>query len=74
MRRPEEASEHFDRALVANAALQAPVCLAHTQLDYARMLGTTHPKASPLIDAAALWAEELGLPMVARRVAELRER
>jgi DNA-binding SARP family transcriptional activator len=74
MGRPEEASEHFDRALVANAALQAPVCLAHTQLDYARMLGPTDPKASLLIDAAAQTAEELGLPMVTRRVAELRER
>jgi DNA-binding SARP family transcriptional activator len=74
MGRLQEAAEHFDRALVANAALQAPVCLAHTQLDYAQMLGADDPKYKPLVDAAADTAQELGLAMVARRAAELRGR
>ena len=74
MRRPAEAAEHFERALAANAALQAPVCLAHTQLDYASLLGLGDSRSAPLIDAAKRAAEELDLPAVARRVLELRGR
>jgi hypothetical protein len=65
------AVEHRRRALARNAALKAPVQIAHTQVDYARLLGPGR-EARGLIEAAARTAEELGLPSVARRVAELR--
>ncbi len=67
------AAAHFEHALDANAALKAPVCLAHTQLDYARLLGRA-TRAVELIDAAARTAAELGLPWVARRAEQLRGR
>jgi hypothetical protein len=65
------AIEHLRRALAANAALKAPVQMAHTQLDYARALGPGR-QARTLIDDAAQAAQELALPAVARRVDELR--
>ncbi len=71
--RAEEAAMQFERALAGNSALKAPVCLAHTQLDYARLLGSGDTRAGELIGAAALTAEELGLEAVARRVAQLRD-
>jgi DNA-binding SARP family transcriptional activator len=70
--RHAEAAEHFERALKANQALRAPVCLAHTQLDFALALGGG-PRAAELIEAAARAASALALPRVARRVAQLRE-
>jgi tetratricopeptide (TPR) repeat protein len=69
--RRDEATEHFERALRANAAIKAPLWLAHTQLDYAHTLGKGR-RATELIDAAAQTAEDLGLPRLARRVGELR--
>ena len=39
MGRDREAAAHFERALAANRPLRAPVCVARTQLDYARALG-----------------------------------
>jgi DNA-binding SARP family transcriptional activator len=69
--REEEAREHFERALRACAALKAPVWLAHTQLDYAGLLGRG-TRRRELIDAAERTAGELDLPWVARRAAELR--
>jgi len=72
MGRRAEAAEHFERALTANERLKAPVCLAHSQLDYAQLLGAEDPTAASLIDAAAVTAEELVLPAVANRVAALR--
>ncbi|MFL5830320.1 MAG: ATP-binding protein [Solirubrobacteraceae bacterium] len=71
MGRRAEAAEHFERALEGNAALHAPVFLAHTQLDYARLLGSDDPRARALIEEAARAAEERALPAVARRAAEL---
>ncbi len=64
-----EAIAYFERALVANAALRAPVRLAHTQLAYAQALGGGR-EAADLKAAAARIAQELGLPAVARRAAE----
>ncbi len=64
---------HFERALMANAALKAPVCMARTQLDYARALGR-EARATELIEAAARTAADLGLAAVARRAAEPRGR
>jgi DNA-binding SARP family transcriptional activator len=69
--RERDAAEHFARAVEAATALQAPLLLAHTQLDYAVVLGPG-PRASELIEAAARTAQRLGLPAVARRAAELR--
>ena len=56
MGRGEEAAEHFERALVANAALKAPVFLAHTQIDFAQSLGPG-PRAAELTEAAARTAK-----------------
>ena len=64
------AEYHFERALAADALLGAPACLARTQVDYARALGSG-PRAEELIAAAAQTAAELGLGAVARKVAEL---
>jgi DNA-binding SARP family transcriptional activator/tetratricopeptide (TPR) repeat protein len=72
MGRPDEAAAQFERALAANERLKAPVCLAHTQLDYASLLGAADPRARELVDAAALTASQLELPAVAKRVAALR--
>ncbi len=68
--RKEEARQHFERALVANAALKAPVCLAHTQIDYARALGPSR-RAAELIEAAERTAGTLVLAKAAWRLAQL---
>jgi len=70
MGRRTTAIEHLRSALDANAALKAPVALAHTQLDYARVLGPG-PEAQALVAAATRTADELGLPLVSRRAGEL---
>jgi tetratricopeptide (TPR) repeat protein len=70
--RREEAAEHFEQALAANTALRAPVCLARTQLDYARLLGARSPRRQALIDEAAATAEKLGLVAVARIAESIR--
>jgi tetratricopeptide (TPR) repeat protein len=66
-----EAMEHFERALAAEAALKAPVCLAHTQLEYARMLGPQSEKAQEMLRACTAAAEKFGLTTVLRRAAAL---
>jgi DNA-binding SARP family transcriptional activator/tetratricopeptide (TPR) repeat protein len=63
--REREAAEHFERALAANRALRAPVCVARTQLDYARTLGPG-PRARELVEEASRTAARLGLQDVAR--------
>ncbi len=67
----ERATEHFERALSANAALPAPACLARTQVDYARMLGSDR-RADELLKAASKAAMQHDLGSVARKVATLR--
>jgi predicted ATPase/DNA-binding SARP family transcriptional activator/tetratricopeptide (TPR) repeat protein len=64
------AERHFERALEANAQLGARACLARTQVDYARALGSG-PRAAELIAAASATAAELGLGAVTRKVAKL---
>ena len=64
---------HFERAVEANRNLHASLQLAHTQLDYARALGAG-PKAKALVEAASHAAEELHLPSIARRGAEIEGR
>jgi tetratricopeptide (TPR) repeat protein len=71
MGRNGEAAAHFERALEENARLQAPVLLAHTQLDFAAALGRTL-RAERMIDEAARIAAELRLPAIAKRAAQLR--
>jgi len=73
MGRADLASQHFEHALAANAALGAPACLARTQVDYARALGPGR-RSQELIAAAGRSASELGLGAVARKVAELQEK
>ncbi len=73
MGRTEVAVEHFERAIAANHALQAPGCLARVQVDYARALWSAgDPRAGELLAAAAAAAERHGLGAVARKVAALR--
>ncbi len=72
MGRDDEAVEHFEQALVANAALKAPVFLAHSQIDLARELGPSS-RATELTEAAARTAKSLTLPRVSRRLAELQD-
>lgn len=71
MGRLRDAREHFEHALAANERLQAPVQLAHAQLDYAAALGGRGARASRLVGEAAHTAAELGLPLVARRAEEI---
>jgi DNA-binding SARP family transcriptional activator len=59
--------EHLEHALNVNAALQAPVQLAHTQLDLAAALGRS-ARARDLNDAAGRTARELGIPALAKRL------
>jgi tetratricopeptide (TPR) repeat protein len=73
MGRRSRAVDHFERALAANAALRAPVCLLRTQLDYARALGPGR-HAQELLDAAAAAGAELGLQWVAGQAVEVRGR
>ncbi|MDQ6605142.1 MAG: AAA family ATPase [Actinomycetota bacterium] len=64
----DQAVAHLEQAIEANARLQAPVLLAHTQLDLAGLLGSGSPRAAELTAAAANSAQELGLPTVQRRL------
>ena len=77
--RAEEAAAQFEHALAANAALRAPGCLARTQVDYARLIGSPgYPdpshfaRAGELLEAAGDAAARLGLGAVARKAAVLR--
>lgn len=71
IREPELARMHLERALALNADMQARVHLAHTQLDYALVLGPGH-EAERLISGAEETAAELGLALVSRRASGLR--
>jgi hypothetical protein len=69
--RPQDAAEHFEQALAANARLQAPLWLAHTQLDYGQALGRSS-RGRQLIEEAADVAAQLGLTALGRRAEGLR--
>ena len=64
--RDREAAEHFERALAANRVLRAPVCVARTQLDYARALGRGQRRTRAGAEASST-AARLGLQDIARR-------
>jgi DNA-binding SARP family transcriptional activator len=67
---PAQAAAYFERALHADAALKAPICLAHTQLQYARLLGPGDERGRGLLSAAGETAKRLDLPAVARRAGQ----
>jgi DNA-binding SARP family transcriptional activator len=66
----EDATELLERAIARNSVLQAPIQLAHTQLDYASLLGRG-AKARELLEAAMRTARELDLPLVTTRAERL---
>jgi DNA-binding SARP family transcriptional activator len=63
---------HFEVAIAGNTALNAPAQLAHTQLDYARILGPGTREGRELVAAAEQTASELHLASVGRRAEVLR--
>jgi len=73
----ERAEGHFEQALTMNAQIRAPIWIAHTQHDYARMLLTRagprdNDKALELLEQALATAERLGLEALADRARPLR--
>ncbi|HEY3728364.1 MAG TPA: AAA family ATPase [Solirubrobacteraceae bacterium] len=67
----DHAIELLEGAMERNRVLNAPIHLAHTQLDYARALGSGL-RVKALLEAAQRTAQELELPFVARRAQRLR--
>ncbi len=65
-----EAVRLLQYALERNIVLKAPIQVAHTELDLARVLGPG-PRSSELIASAQRAAGELDLPLVARRAERL---
>jgi tetratricopeptide (TPR) repeat protein len=62
MERWDEAAEHFEAALAANARMGTRPWLARTQEDYAAILGERDPvRAQELFDAACATYDELGV-------------
>ncbi len=68
----DDAVRHLQHAIQANTALNAPVQLAHAQLDYACALGPG-PEAQTLVDAAERAGQALSLPLVLQRAGRLRQ-
>jgi tetratricopeptide (TPR) repeat protein len=62
----EAAAVHFDQALDANARLNAPLWLAHTELEYGQALGRG-ARGRGMVDEAARVAAGLGLTALSRR-------
>jgi DNA-binding CsgD family transcriptional regulator len=72
----ERAERHFEAALALNTALGARTWVAHTSLEYARLLmaravGDDRARASALLGEALALAEEIGLRGITSRVAVL---
>jgi tetratricopeptide (TPR) repeat protein len=67
----DEASEAFEQGLAVNGALDAPILLARTHLDYGRMLlRSGEPERARLhVEAALAIARELGLGDIEREAA-----
>jgi class 3 adenylate cyclase len=70
----DEAESHFEDALAMNERMGARPWLARTAYDYARMLQIAgRPARIPELTArASALAEDIGMPVLARRVAALR--
>jgi tetratricopeptide (TPR) repeat protein len=74
--RAEEASAHFERALVLAARMRAIPCLAWTRLDYARMLAGRdgeRERARGLLDEARAAAHEHGLVRLLEEAAKVED-
>ena len=69
--RKREAADLFQQGLAANSALRAPVCVARTELEYARALGPGR-RGQELISKAERSAVELGLEKLTHDAQELR--
>jgi hypothetical protein len=69
--RKREAAELFEQALSANASLRAPLCVARTELEYARLLGPTR-RGQELVAEAERAAVQLGLDKLARDSEQVR--
>ena len=72
------AEQHFEAALALNKTIGARTWLAHTSLEYGRMLmarraGDDRARATVLLGEAVALAEEIGLPAITARVAALGE-
>jgi tetratricopeptide (TPR) repeat protein len=77
MSRFEDATRHFEHALKMNAQIRAPIWLAHSQHDYARMLllrnhVADRDKARNLLEAALTAAEQLGMKALADKTRPLK--
>jgi hypothetical protein len=69
--RKREAADLFEQGLEANAALRAPVCVARTELEYARALGPGR-RSQELIARAERTAAQLGIDKLVRDCEQLR--
>jgi hypothetical protein len=69
--RKREAGALFEQGLVANTALRAPLCVARTELEYARALGPGR-RGEELVAAAERAATGLGVDKLARDAEQLR--
>jgi tetratricopeptide (TPR) repeat protein len=72
----EQAAQHFEQALEFNARIRAPIWLAHTQHDYARMLLLRNhvgdrDRALELLRTALTTAERLGMKALADKTRPL---
>jgi DNA-binding SARP family transcriptional activator/tetratricopeptide (TPR) repeat protein len=76
MSRFEDAARHFEQAIAKNAVIRAPIWIAHSQHDYARMLLLRNhlgdrERARKLLAAALTTADQLGLKALADRARPL---
>jgi tetratricopeptide (TPR) repeat protein len=69
--RKREAADLFEQGLAANSALRAPVCVARTELEYARALGPGR-RGQELVSRAERSAVELGLEKLTHDAQQLR--
>jgi DNA-binding SARP family transcriptional activator len=69
--REREAAALFEQGLAANTALRAPLCVARTELVYARALGPGR-RGEELVAAAERTAARLGVDKLARDSEQLR--
>jgi hypothetical protein len=73
----DAAARHFQHALEFNARIKSPLCVAHTQRDYAQtLLRRDHPgdreNALTLLGATLATADKLGLAALADRAQRLK--
>jgi len=69
--RKREATQLFEQGLVSNSALRAPLCVARTELEYARVLGPGR-RGQELVAAAERAGLRLGVDKLVRDAEQLR--